>query len=89
MKIQSEISWEQNQKKVGKSLRCVIDRKKGDYYIGRTEIDSPDVDNEVLIDAKKYYLKLGDFTNIEIKDDKKKKILYSLKSSISVSARTE
>ena len=46
----------------------MIDRKKGDYYIGRTEIDSPDVDNEVLIDAKKYYLKLGDFTNIEIKD---------------------
>ncbi len=68
MKIQSEISWKQNQKKVGKSLRCVIDRKKGDYYIGRTEIDSPDVDNEVLIDAKKHYLKLGDFADVEIKD---------------------
>jgi ribosomal protein S12 methylthiotransferase len=65
-KIQSEISWEQNQKKVDKSFRCVIDRKRGDYFVGRTEIDSPDVDNEVLIDAKKYYLKLGDFTDVKI-----------------------
>lgn len=68
MKIQSEISWEQNQKKVGKSFRCVIDRKQGDHFVGRMEIDSPDVDNEVLIDAKKYYLKLGDFTDVEIVD---------------------
>ncbi len=66
MKIQSEISWEHNQKKVGKTYRCVIDRKQGDYFIGRTEIDSPDVDNEVLIDAKKYYLKIGDFTDLSI-----------------------
>lgn len=66
MKIQSEISWEQNQKKVGKSFRCVIDRKQGDHFVGRTEIDSPDVDNEVLIDAKTYYLKLGDFTDVKI-----------------------
>jgi ribosomal protein S12 methylthiotransferase len=66
MKIQSEISWEQNQKKVGKTYRCVIDRKQGDYFVGRTEIDSPDVDNEVLIDAKQYYLKQGDFTTLEI-----------------------
>ena len=68
MKIQSEISWEQNQKKVGKIYRCVIDRKQGEHFVGRTEIDSPDVDNEVLIDAKKYYLKLGDFTDVEITD---------------------
>ena len=68
MKIQSEISWEQNQKKVGKIYRCVIDRKQGEQFVGRTEIDSPDVDNEVLIDAKKYYLKLGDFTDVEITD---------------------
>ena len=66
MKIQSEISWEHNQKKVGKTYRCVIDRKQGDYFVGRTEIDSPDVDNEVLIDAKKYYLKIGDFTDLSI-----------------------
>ena len=68
MKIQSEISWEQNQKKLGKIYRCVIDRKQGEHFVGRTEIDSPDVDNEVLIDAKKYYLKLGDFTDVEITD---------------------
>ena len=68
MEIQSEISWEQNQKKVGKTFRCVIDRKKGEHFVGRTEIDSPDIDNEVLIDAKKYYLKLGDFAQIEIND---------------------
>jgi ribosomal protein S12 methylthiotransferase len=66
MKIQSEISWEQNQKKVGKIYRCVIDRKQGDYFVGRTEIDSPDIDNEVLIEAKKYYLKTGDFANLLI-----------------------
>ena len=41
MKIQSEISWEQNQKKVGKIYRCVIDRKQGEQFVGRTEIDSP------------------------------------------------
>ncbi|MGA0374420.1 MAG: 30S ribosomal protein S12 methylthiotransferase RimO [Flavobacteriaceae bacterium] len=68
MKIQSEISWEQNQKKVGKIYRCVIDRKQGEHFVGRTEIDSPDVDNQVLIDAKKYYLKLADFTDVEITD---------------------
>tara|TARA_B100001029_G_C15063589_1_gene460985 strand:- start:7678 stop:8940 length:1263 start_codon:yes stop_codon:yes gene_type:complete len=66
MKIQSGISWELNQKKVGKVYRCVIDRKKGNFFIGRTEIDSPDIDNEVFIDAKKYYLKIGDFANISI-----------------------
>jgi len=66
MKIQSGISWELNQKKVGKVYRCVIDRKKGGFFIGRTEIDSPDIDNEVFIDAKKYYLKIGDFANISI-----------------------
>lgn len=68
MKIQSEISWEQNQKKLCKIYRCVIDRKQGEHFVGRTEIDSPDVDNEVLIDAKKYYLKLGDFADVEITD---------------------
>jgi ribosomal protein S12 methylthiotransferase len=46
----------------------VIDRKEGTYFIGRTEFDSPDVDNEVLIDASKYYLKTGDFVTIKIID---------------------
>ena len=66
MKIQSEISWELNQKKVGKTYRCVIDRKQGNHFVGRTEIDSPDVDNEVLIDASANYLKLGDFSSVKI-----------------------
>jgi ribosomal protein S12 methylthiotransferase len=66
MKIQSQISWELNQSKVGKIYKCVIDRKQGSHFVGRTEIDSPDVDNEVLIDAEKFYLKTGDFTAIEI-----------------------
>ena len=66
MQIQSQISWELNQTKVGKIYKCVIDRKQGNQFVGRTEIDSPDVDNEVLIDAEKFYLKTGDFTAIEI-----------------------
>lgn len=51
MEIQSQISWELNQQKVGKVFRCLIDRKEGNYFVGRTEFDSPDVDNEVLIDG--------------------------------------
>ena len=66
MKIQSQISWELNQTKVGKIYKCVIDRKQGSHFVGRTEIDSPDVDNEVLIDAEKFYLKTGDFAMIQI-----------------------
>ena len=66
MQIQSQISWELNQTKVGKIYKCVIDRKQGSHFVGRTEIDSPDVDNEVLIDAEKFYLKTGDFAMIQI-----------------------
>ena len=66
MAIQSEISRESNQLRVGQSMRCMIDRKEGNYFIGRTEYDSPDVDNEVLISAQEHYLKLGDFAEITI-----------------------
>ena len=66
MAIQSEISRESNQLRVGQSMRCMIDRKEGNYFIGRTEYDSPDVDNEVLISAQEHYLKLGDFAQITI-----------------------
>lgn len=66
MEIQSLISWEHNQSCVGKIYRCLIDRKEGNHYIGRTYMDSPDVDNEVLINATKYYLKLGEFTQVLI-----------------------
>ena len=68
MDIQSQISWELNQEKIGKEFRCLIDRKEGNYFIGRTEFDSPDVDNEVLIDASKHYVKTGDFVNVKITD---------------------
>ncbi|WP_394746800.1 30S ribosomal protein S12 methylthiotransferase RimO [Spongiimicrobium salis] len=66
MEIQSQISWELNQEKVGSTFRCLIDRKEGNHFIGRTEFDSPDVDNEVLIDASKFYLKQGDFVDLKI-----------------------
>jgi ribosomal protein S12 methylthiotransferase len=64
MEIQSQISWEHNQSCVGKTFRCLIDRKEGNHYIGRTFMDSPDVDNEVLIDATKHYLKHGEFIQV-------------------------
>jgi len=66
MEIQSQISWELNQAKIGQEFKVVIDRKEGNYFVGRTEFDSPDVDNEVLIDASKTYLKTGEFTKIKV-----------------------
>jgi ribosomal protein S12 methylthiotransferase len=68
MDIQAQISWELNQEKIGQTFKCIIDRKEGNNFVGRTEFDSPDVDNEVLIDASKFYLKTGDYTNIKITD---------------------
>ena len=68
MEIQAQISWELNQEKIGQTFKCVIDRKEGQYFIGRTEFDSPDVDNEVLVDATQTYLKTGEFVNIKITD---------------------
>ena len=68
MDLQSQISWDLNQEKIGQTFKCVIDRKEGQYFIGRTEFDSPDVDNEVLVDASKFYLKTGDFVNLKIID---------------------
>ena len=66
MEIQSQISWELNQAKIGQTFKVVIDRKEGEYFVGRTEFDSPDVDNEVLIDASKTYLKTGEFATVKI-----------------------
>lgn len=68
MEIQAQISWELNQKKIGQKFRCIIDRKEGNHFVGRTEFDSPDVDNEVLIDATKHFVKTGDFVEVEIYD---------------------
>lgn len=68
MDIQQSISFEHNQKRVGKIMKVLFDRKEGEYFVGRTEYDSPEVDNEVLVDAKDQYVRLGDFANIEITD---------------------
>ena len=66
MEIQSKIAFNNNEKLVGKVFKCLIDRKEGTNFIGRTFMDSPDVDNEVVIDAKKFYVKLGEFVSIRI-----------------------
>lgn len=66
MDIQSQISFELNQERVGKTYRVLFDRKDGNYFVGRTEFDSPDVDNEVLVDARKHYIRTGEFAQIKI-----------------------
>ncbi len=66
MEIQQTISAEVNKEKVGKIFKVLFDRKEGGYYIGRTEFDSPEVDNEVLVSAKDTYLRIGDFANVMI-----------------------
>ncbi len=66
MELQARISWEANQKRIGQRLKCIIDRKEGDHYVGRTEYDSPDVDNEVRIPAGSAYLRVGDFATVRI-----------------------
>lgn len=68
MSLQEEISNEINQAKINTSMQVMIDRKESKYFIGRTEYDSPEVDNEVLIDASQNYLKIGDFSQIKIID---------------------
>ncbi len=66
MELQQGISLELNQQKVGKILKVLIDRKEGGEFIGRTEFDSPEVDNEVILDASKNYLRMGDFVQVKI-----------------------
>lgn len=66
MALQQQISWEKNQAKIGKIFRCIFDRKEGDYFVGRTEFDSPDVDNTVLVLAKNTYISVGEFVQVKI-----------------------
>ena len=68
MELQEGISLEINEGKIGKVFKTLIDRKDGDYFVGRTEFDSPEVDNEVLISAKDHYVRVGDFVNVKITD---------------------
>lgn len=66
MDAQAAISFEMNEAKVGKTFKVLFDRKEGDYFVGRTEFDSPEVDNEVLVKAKDNFVRIGDFANIKI-----------------------
>ncbi len=66
MDIQSYISHEKNQTKIGQTMKVIFDRKEGGNYFGRTEFDSPEVDNEVIVDAKENYVRIGDFANVKI-----------------------
>lgn len=66
MELQQGISLELNQAKIGTVQKVIIDRKEGGEFFGRTEFDSPEVDNEVILDAKKNYLRIGDFVNVNI-----------------------
>lgn len=68
MEVQGQISFELNQEKIGKVFTCIFDRKEGADFIGRTEFDSPDVDNEVMVDATKHYVPIGKFVQIKITD---------------------
>ena len=68
MEIQMAISLEKNEAKVGKVYKVLFDRKEGEYFVGRTESDSPEVDNEVLVAAKDHYIRIGDFANVKIID---------------------
>ncbi len=68
MQVQQRISTRLNEEKIGKSFRTIIDRIEGDYYIGRTEFDSPDVDTEVLIHTSERDLRIGEFYDVRITD---------------------
>ncbi|MDX1653151.1 MAG: 30S ribosomal protein S12 methylthiotransferase RimO [Brumimicrobium sp.] len=66
MELQSGISYELNQQRIGKNYKVLFDRAEGDYFIGRTEYDSPEVDNEVLVKKANAYVRIGDFANVLI-----------------------
>ena len=66
MELQSQISWEKNQEKIGKVFKCIFDRKEGNYFVGRTEFDSPDVDNTVLVSVENQYVSIGQFAHVKI-----------------------
>jgi ribosomal protein S12 methylthiotransferase len=66
MEIQNSISLDNNETLVGQTLKVLFDRKEGEFFIGRTEFDSPEVDNEVLVSAKDQYVRIGDFANVLI-----------------------
>ena len=66
MEVQQGISYDKNQDKIGNEYKVLIDRVDGDYFIGRTEYDSPEVDNEVVLNAKDNYARIGDFVKVKV-----------------------
>jgi len=68
MEIQQEISYRKNEEKINQTFKVLFDRKEGGYFVGRTEFDSPEVDNEVLVDAKNQFVRIGDFAEVKITD---------------------
>jgi ribosomal protein S12 methylthiotransferase len=68
MELQQIISSELNEQKIGKTYKVLFDRKEGGYFVGRTEFDSPEVDNEVLLKADQNYVRVGDFATVKIID---------------------
>lgn len=68
MEVQADISWENNLAKIGKTFNVLFDRVEGEFFVGRTEYDSPEVDNEVLVKTEGNYVRIGDFATIEIID---------------------
>ena len=66
MEIQQDISLSLNQQKVGNTFKVLFDRVEGDYFVGRTEFDSPEVDNEVLVNKENNFVRIGDFANVKI-----------------------
>ncbi len=68
MEIQQEISYRKNEEKVNQTFKVLFDRKEGGYFVGRTEFDSPEVDNEVLVEAKNQFVRIGDFAEVKITD---------------------
>ena len=68
MAVQEQISYDLNQKKVGNTYKVLFDRKEGGYFIGRTEHDSPEVDNEVMVNVANQYVRMGDFANVRINE---------------------
>ena len=66
MEVQQGISFDKNQEKIGQTYKVLIDKKDGGYFVGRTQFDSPEVDNEVLIDAASQYATVGSFVNVKI-----------------------
>ena len=68
MEVQEGISFDLNQEKIGKTFKVLIDKKENGHFVGRTEFDSVEVDNEVLVDASKYYCRIGDFVHVKVTD---------------------